>query len=270
MRGAALAIFILGLCGFCAAQKIRFSPASKAEILQRTKNTPPTNQQRARQLQSWFRQAGCGAYLSEQQVSGSDAPNIICRLPGSSNEAIIIGAHYDRANSAGRPMENWASALLLPSLYECLRARHRHHTIIFVAFADNGNDVAGAQTYADSLTGAELSRVDAMINLDALGLSPTKIWSAHSDKELVKDLVNMVYILKLPASQVDIAAAGKTDSEPFLSRNIPQITIHSITQANLVDGMATPFRPGNYYDSYRLICGYVAYLDETRKPRPHS
>jgi hypothetical protein len=79
----------------------------------------------------------------------------------------------------------------------------------------------------------------------------------------------MVYILKLPASQIDIQAAGKTDSEPFLSRNIPQITIHSMTQANLADGVPTPFRPGNYYDSYKLICGYLAYLDETRKPRPH-
>lgn len=270
MRGTALAILVLGLCGSCAAQKLHFSPASKADILQRTKNTPQTDQQRAAQLNSWFREAGCSKDLSEQKVSGSEASNIICLLRGRSDHIIVVGAHYDRAYSAERPMDNWTGAALLSGLYECLRSRRRRHTIVFVAFADKGNELAGAETYASGLSPAELSHVEAMINLDALGLSPTKVWSKHSDKELVQALLNMVYVMKLPASQIDIGAAGKTDSEPFLARNIPQITIHSMTQANLVDGATTPFRPGNYYDSYRLICGYLAYLDETRKPRPHS
>ena len=29
-------------------------------------------------------------------------------------------------------------------------------------------------------------------------------------------------------------------------------------------------RPNNYYDTYRLLCGYLAYLDQTLKPRQHS
>jgi len=112
--------------------------------------------------------------------------------------------------------------------------------------------------------------VKAMINLDALGLSSTKVWSDHSDKELVHELITMVYTLKIPASQVDIAAAGSTDSEPFLARNVPQITIHSLTQANLASRKATAFRPDAFYDSYRLICGYIGFLDESEKLRPHS
>jgi Peptidase family M28 len=165
MRAAALAILVLGLCGFCAAQKIRFSPANKAEILQRTKNTPQTDQQRTAQLNSWFREAGCGNDLSEQKVSGSDAPNVICRLRGKSDGIIVVGAHYDRANSAERPMDNWTGAALLPGLYQCLHSRRRRHTVIFVAFADNGNQLAGAETYVASLSSAELSHVEAMIIL---------------------------------------------------------------------------------------------------------
>jgi hypothetical protein len=79
----------------------------------------------------------------------------------------------------------------------------------------------------------------------------------------------MVYALKLSASQIDIAAAGATDSDPFAARHIPQITIHSLTQQNVTTGATTQFRPGNYYDTYRLLCGYLAYLDQTLKPR-HS
>jgi len=33
-------------------------------------------------------------------------------------------------------------------------------------------------------------------------------------------------------------------------------------------GLAQEFRPNNYYDSYHLISGYLAYLDETLKSRP--
>jgi hypothetical protein len=109
-----------------------------------------------------------------------------------------------------------------------------------------------------------------MINLDALGLSPTKVWAAHSDKDLVHDLIVMVYALKLPASQVDLAALGSTDSDPFAVRHIPQITIHSLTQQNVVSGVGSQFRPNNYYDTYRLLCGYLAYLDQSVKLRPHS
>ncbi len=271
MRGAALAIFILGWCGLCAAQRVHFSPGDKADILERARTTSDNDEERATYLKGWFGQQGCsGKNLSEQKVDGNGAANVICRIPGESQDTIIVGAHFDRATSKLRPIDNWRSASLLPSLYQCLRSRKRHYTMVFVAFADSGNEPAGAETYAAHLSQRELGFVKAMINLDALGLSPTKIWSSHSDKDLVSALMTMVYVLKLPASQISIAAAGNTDSEPFLARKIPQITIHSITQINLVDRTTTPFRPGAFYDSYKLICAYLAYLDETLKARPHS
>jgi hypothetical protein len=270
MRGTALAILIVGLCGSCAAQKVRFSPATESEVLQRAKSIPESDQARARQLAEWFREAGCkGNLLSEEKVEGSDSPDIICRMKGKSEESIIVGAHYDRASSAHRPFDDWSGALLLPSLYQCLRTRRRRHTIIFVAFADHGDQPAGAEAFLNHLSPAELKGVSAMINLDTLGLSPTKVWSDHSDKELVKGLMTMVYATKIPASQIDIARAGNSDSEPFLARHVPQITIHSLTQANLKSGKATPFEPSSFYDSYRLICGFVAYLDENHKSRSH-
>ena len=269
MRGTALAILVLALCGSCAAQRVRFSPAEKTEILQRAKDNPQTDQLRAQRLLTWFTQAGCkGALLSKQQVEGG-LPNIICRMGGKSPDTIVIGAHYEHALSPYRPFDDWTGALLLPSLYKCLRTRRRRHSMIFVAFADHGDQLIGAEAFVNHLSTGELSHITAMINLDALGLSPTKVWSSHSDNDLVQGLMRMVYAMEIPASQIDIGFAGKSDSEPFRSRNIPQITIHSLTQANL-KGKETAFLPTVFYDSYRLICGYIAYLDETQKSRPHS
>jgi peptidase M28-like protein len=273
MRGASLAItiFSLVLCGVAPGQKVQFAPAEKSVVLQRMKTIPENNQDRAMRLKQLFIQAGCSEnFLSEQKLEGAETPNIICRLGTGDNDLVIVGAHYERASSPQRPLDNWSGASLLPALYQSLRERKRSHSYLFVAFADNGNNPTGAESFVRQMSRAQLEHVEAMVNLDALGLSPTKVWGAHSDKELVHDLIVMVYALKLPASQIDIAKLGSTDSDPFAARRIPQITIHSLTQQNVTNGTDSQFRPNNYYDTYRLLCGYLAYLDQSLKSRPHS
>ena len=264
-------ILILLLCGACLAQRVQFTPAEKSLVLERMKDIPGTNSGRAARLKELFSQAGCnGNSLYEQTVDGAESPNIICRLGATNASTVIVGGHYDLTSSPQRPLDNWSGAALLPALYQSLRERKRSHSYVFVAFADNGNSPTGAEFFARHLSRAELDHAEAMINVDALGLSPTKVWTAHSDKDLVHALIVMVYALKLPASQIDIAAVGNTDSDPFASRHIPQITIHSLTQQNVVTGATTQFRPNNYYDTYRLLCGYLAYLDQSLKPRSHN
>lgn len=271
MRAAGLVGIVMVLCGTGLGQKVQFDPAGKTELLERLRDLPESDQERASRIKALFAVAGCGGnFLREQPLNGASSPNIICELRGQGAESVIVGAHYDQVSSAERPIDNWNSALLLPAIYHSLRNRKRKHTFIFVALADHGSEVSGADFFVGHMSASELAHVQAMVNLDVLGLSPTKVWSSHSNKELVQDLVTMVYALKLPASQIDMEESGNSDANPFTRQQIPNITIHSLTQENLVAGTATPFRPNNYYDSYRLICGYLAYLDVILKARPHS
>jgi hypothetical protein len=270
IRAAVLVICLLVAGGVSTAQKLEFTPVERAVVLDRVKDVPAVDSQRAARIRDMFADSGCnGNLLHEQPATGAAAPNIICELPGNSGATVIVGAHYDHNSSAGRPFDNWSGASLLPALYQSLRAHKRRHTFIFVAFADQGKDLAGAESFAGRMSVPERRRTEAMVNLDVLGLSPTKVWTSHSDKDLVHDLVVMVYSLKIPASQIDMETSGVTDSEPFAARQIPRITIHSLTQQNL-EGAVTPFRPDNYYDTYRLLCGYLAFLDVTLKPRSHA
>lgn len=249
------------------AQKVQFSAADRAEVLERVKDAPATDAERADRVKMSFMDAGCnGTLLREQTVTGSTAPNVICELRGEGAELVIVGAHYEAA-SAARPLDNWSAAVMLPALYKSLRGQKRHHHFIFVAFADKGGELSGSRFFAGHMSPQELRHAEAMVNLDVLGLSPTKVWASHSDKDLVHDLVVMVYALKLPASQIDMERASTTDSEAFSFVQVPTITIHSLTEPNLAEGQTTSFRPGNYYDTYRLLCGYLAYLDLTLKPR---
>lgn len=263
---AALAISLLLLCGAGSAQKVRFSSAGETEVVSKAIHPPATNQERAEQLKTWFQEAGCaGDSLRTDSVDGTQGPNILCELKGKSSDVIVVGAHYDLPSSAARPFDDWSGAALLANLYHCLRDQGRRHTMIFAAFSDSGNHAQGAEELA-----SHLKNVSVMVNLDAMGLSPPKVWSSNSDKQLVKEFMTMVYALKIPASQVDIDLAGSTDSQPFAARGIPEITVHSLTRLNLLSRSGNRLNPRNYYNAYRLVCGYLAYLDgKDQRTRGH-
>jgi hypothetical protein len=231
-------------------------------------NIPDSDAERATRIKDLFTRAGCGKLVHDQHVEGEDLPNVICQLHGQDSGTVIVGAHYDRS-TVERPIDDWSAAALLPALYQSLHSRSRHHTYVFVAFADHGEELIGSTFFAAHLSSSGAANAEAMVNLDALGLSPTKVSPTGSDKELVHDLLTMVYSLKLPASQIDLKAGSITDAEPFAARRIPCITIHSLTQPNIAERATTRFRPESYYDSYRLISGYLAYLDAILKQRPN-
>jgi hypothetical protein len=272
-----LTVLILALFSVSHAQKFRFSLVSQSVITQREAHPPASQGDREARIKQLFVQAGCPtAELTEQSLEKLAGANVICRLPGKSSETIIVGASYSQMAP-----DNWSGAALLPSLFQTLVGRKRRHTFMFVAFADGNADVAGAQYFATHLSPAERDHIEAMINLDPLGFSPTKISSADSDKKLVESFFTVTYILKQMASQVDISKSMRVDSEPFARLQIPHITIHSLTQeavADLHTAIAPPggqsnnpqFRPDHYYHSYRLVSGYLAYLDETLKPHRHE
>jgi len=269
MRAGALAIFIIGVCAACHAQKLRFVPVNKGELLARVKTTPASDRERAALIKRLFVLAGCAGQLSEQPVGEGDTPNIVCALEGRGQGTVIVGARYNLGAPGEKTIDNWNSASLLPALYECLSAsKKRRHRFVFVAFADHGSDPTGAAFFAGHMNASEAESVEGMVNLGALGLSPTKVWTSRSDKDMVQELVLMAYALKLTTSQFDLNSDAASDVDPFASLRIPEITIHSLTQVNIEAG-ATPFQSNNYYDSYRLLCGYLSYLDVTLKPRPH-
>jgi hypothetical protein len=271
-------IFAAAVVSLCYGQNFRFSLLSEAIVQQREEDPPDGLQERETRIKQLFTDAGCASdRLSEQPLA--TGTNVICRLAGKGKGTIIVGANYNPAR-----FDNWTGASLLPSLFQSLRNRKRHHTFIFVAFADGDDDLAGSKFFAQQMPQAEVERTAAMVNLDALGFSLTKFSSNGSDKKLVTSFVTVMYALKQMGSQVDISRAVRLDSEPFASRQIPQITIHSLMhdEVTALEPVEQPlvaapnddfahieagFHSNFYYSSYQLISGYLAFLDETLKLR---
>jgi len=255
--------------------QIHFRLQTREAVAAHLKSFSTRNSEREALIRKWFADAGCtGANLSEQALDRRLPPNVICVLPGETQEAIVVGAHTDKVESFGDGVvDNWTGAALLPSLVYSLSAQPRHHTLIFVGFSGEERGLVGSRYYVDHLTSAQRAHVDGMVNFDSLGLGPTEVWASHADKVLLDALAAVAFASGLPVATMNVDNLGTADSESFARYRIPRITLHSVTQKTWpilhspFDKMAA-IKMNDYYDSYRLIAEYLVYLDDALKPPP--
>lgn len=220
-----------------------------------------------------FADAGCPpSNLSEQPVSKGKAPNVICVLPGYTAEEIVIGAHFDHVPEGSGVVDNWSGASLLPSLFQSLLGLKHNHTFVFVGFTGEESGEIGSNYYVDHLSKSELGEVKLMITIDSIGLGPTKVWVSRSDKHAVGLLKATANAMKLPLDGVNVHG-GESDEEAFIRRGVKTITIHSLTNQNIrvlhsrLDAPTAISFP-DYYDTYRLLAGYLAVLDTQPNTEP--
>jgi hypothetical protein len=268
----AIAVIVLALSSsiYSTAKDVRYAPVSREVVEARLGKYIGNNKQREATLKRMFTEAGCDdQHISEQAVKGSKLPNVICLLPGSSDRVIIVGAHFDRVSEGDGVVDNWSGASLLPSLYESVKLQPREHTYIFIGFTDEEQGEVGSRFYARQMTKEQVAATDAMVNMDTLGLGPSEVWASHSDKRLIGALAYVAKQLNLPVTSVNVEQVGSTDAEQFSERRIPRITIHSLSQEtwnarilHTSKDKLSAMRLNDYYETYRLLAAYVAFLDE--------
>ena len=271
MRKSFLALlFFLAAASASAppSAQFRYDLADRSLVESRLKSFTPTNENRFQTIKQLFESAGCaGERLIAQPVPRLKQPNLICVLPGTGDAEILVGAHFDFVATGSGVADNWSGAALLPSLYESISNRHPRHTYKFIAFNGEEDGLVGSEFYAKKLSYADKARIQAMVNMDTLGLSPTEVWVGHSDKELVLAAKAVANELKLPMTGIQFEQVGSTDSESFARRSIPSITFSSVTRDtwpilhSTRDTIAV-IRSNDYYDSYHLLAVYLNFLDE--------
>jgi len=264
-----LAALVL-LAGLLAAQGPAYAPLPQPVIEERLKENRRKPAERLAALERLFETAGCKT--ETQAVKSVKLPNVICTLPGSGSGVVLVGAHYDHVMTYGEGVvDNWSGASLLPSLFESLKDKPRRYTFVFIGFTDEEKGLVGSRFYAQQMGEAAKARTRAMINLDTLGLSFTKLWSSHSDPKLVDALARVASQMDLPVQGVDVEQVGTADSESFAPLGIPRITIHSVTQETLpvlhsTQDKLSAIKMDDYYATYRLLAAYLIYLDQILAP----
>ena len=100
-----------------------------------------------------------------------------------------------------------------------------------------------------------LSAIEAVVNLECLGLAPTKVWAHVASPELLDYLVKVTRYMHADLQAVNVDKVGNNDTQAFRDKKLPVITIHSVTQETLSilhsgkDNL-TAIRPDDLYNSY--------------------
>ena len=266
----------LAAAAFASAQTAHLRLQTREVVGGHLRSFSTKNSEREALIRKWLAEAGCkDKNLSEEALDRKLPPNVICALPGLTKEVIVVGAHTDHVDSfVDGVVDNWTGAVLLPALLYSLSAQPRRHTIIFIGFSGEEKGLLGSRYFVDHLTAAQRSDIEAMVNFDSLGMSPTKVWASHADKALLAALYATARVAKLPLAAVNVEGiGGSADSESFARYQIPRITLHSATQLtwsilHSPSDKIAAIKMNDYYDSYRLIAEYLAFLDDRLKPSP--
>jgi hypothetical protein len=235
----------------------------------RLKSAPRPNPQREATLQKMFKAAGCpDADLSQEPIDSGQPSNLICKLPGTESSVIVVGGHLDKVRRGDGIVDDWSGASMLPSLYQALSAAPRRHTILFIGFTEEEKGLVGSKFYVRHLSKRFLGRIRAMVNLECLGLNPPEVWQDHAAPALLWRLEYVARAMRINVPGIDLERVGRDDAMSFRQRKVPTITIHSLSQ-NTVRVFHSPRdnlraeHADDYYESYKLVANYLAYLDST-------
>lgn len=253
-----------------AADKVQIQRLPVNVIQQRLADFAGNDSARETTLKRMFSEAGCQS-ISEQPVRGLKQPNVICVVAGQGPETIVVGAHFDHVSAGSGVVDNWSGASLLPSLVQSLNHAPRHHTFVFVGFAGEEQGLIGSDNYVHHLVPEQKSAIQAMVNMDTLGLGPPEVWASHADPKLVALLAGVARELNIPITAVNVDSVGTTDSESFRDKKIPALTLHSLTSQTLgilhsSRDTLSQIKLDDYYRSYELMAAYLAVLDADWPP----
>ena len=196
-------------------------------------------------------------------------------LPGTSSETIVVGAHFDHVDAGDGIIDNWSGVALLPSLLQSLSGVAHRHNFILIGFTGEEAGLLGSNYYVKQLQPAQVADIEAMINLDTLGLGPTKLWVSQSDPMLVSGLSTVARTMKLPLAGMNINGYGVSDEESFIRDKICTLIVHSLTPETMrilhhpADNPAA-VHFDDYYATYRLLAAYLNILDQQLTADGHA
>lgn len=259
-----------------------FYTAPRSTVEMEVHTVPPTNEARLDRLRAAFHSAQCGDdRMREQLVTdkhGKSGTNLICVWPGDTGAGtIVVAAHYEHDGKGEGALADWSGAALLPFLYQAIQGQPRENTFIFLESWKN----EGVQTWLKSISRDERKHIRAMIDLDAIGMGVTRYFTTFSFMETTPPAALHLQLellwaaidegLTKPPEQTSPHHWLAVDStDPFRAMMIPTIVIHSVPpELDRVPGSADDIAAavdGNaYFQSYHLICTYLASLDRMAK-----
>ena len=149
-----------------------------------------------------------------------DSRNVIAELPGTGDDVVVVGAHYDivPATEAGAN-DNASGTAVILALAKTLAEEPLSYTVRFVSFGAEEVGLFGSSHYVASLGDAELGRLRAMLNFDVVGSG--EFTAVTGDPRLTEATLNLAGDLQLQAQAGSLPSNASSDHTPFERAGVP-------------------------------------------------
>lgn len=245
------------------------------ELNDEVRRTPLENAAREKAVVELFVQAGADPGSIRLQDIGRGANNVILTKRGTGDRVIVVGAHYDKVDVGQGTIDNWTGAAMLTNLYQALHDVPTTHTIVFIAFGREEEGLVGSAKYVRALTRDQLGMIDAMVNLDTLGVDGTYSWKNNSDQGLLRLFAETARARQLDLAEIQLWG-GDADSTSFRRAGVPAMTLFGASPEVIFDIIHSEkdnfaaFSLKHYKNSYLLGLAALRALDGSGRPAPAS
>ena len=178
----------------------------------------------------------------EQDEYKGESHNTIAEIPGTSDEWIVLSAHYDTVPLSRGSYDNMSGCIgILEALEELKKSAPHRYGIRAVFCGSEERGLLGSKAYTADHE-KELEKIALNINLDMIGSVMGKFIAVVSAEE---DLVSYVrYFAAQKGWGIDVrGGVYSSDSTPFADHGVPALSFARITgpgQSNIHSRYDTP------------------------------
>ena len=180
----------------------------------------------------------------EQEEFSGESHNVIAEIPGSTEEWIVLTAHYDTTPLSHGSYDNMTGCIGLLAVMDALKGEKHRYGLRFVFCGSEERGLRGSKAYV-SAHEAELDKVALNINLDMIGTYMGRFIARVSAEEALVQYLRYFGSIRgfgIKASQ----GVYSSDSTPFADKGVPALSF-----ARLAGGNMAPIH--NRYDTPAVL-----------------
>ena len=186
----------------------------------------------AKEARKLVKSRGKTAKISISQEEGqADSHNVIAELPGTSDEWIVLSAHYDTVPLSHGSYDNMTGCIGLLEVLDALRAGAPYrYGLRFVFCGSEERGLLGSKAFVKAHE-KELGKIALNINLDMIGSIMGKFICCVSAEEALVHFIR--YFSAMRGWGIE-ARTGvySSDSTPFADAGVPALSFARIAPSN--------------------------------------
>ena len=195
--------------------------------------------------------------ISDEELKAEDRDNVenlIFTKKGTTDQIIVIGAHYDKVSDGCGALDNWTGIVVLANLMAAYKGVTTDKTLVFAAFGREEEGLLGARMFVKQIPKENRGQYCSMVNLDSFGLTYPNVLSNMSNKKMTEFAKQLADEVKMPFSAPTIVDAD-ADSSAFNEKDIPALTLSGLT-SKWKDYLHTTKDKIDYVNQQAVFVGY--------------